>query len=167
MGDLAAEYWDSAKFGNNSAAVLLRTSSVALVPHRCCQSGRTGLPAARQSAYREGRASGSTHPAVVKASAGARTTGLRRCGGERVRNRRDRPQHRRMQQRDAEQTSQAARQQIGDARESGKQSAAAQDQRVSLQSIGGMRHNRSGEHPNEHGSCQHKPDVLRLQSALA
>jgi hypothetical protein len=27
--------------------------------------------------------------------------------------------------------------------------------------------NRTGDHPNDHGSCQHKPDVLRLQSALA
>jgi hypothetical protein len=27
--------------------------------------------------------------------------------------------------------------------------------------------NRTGEHPNDHGDCQHKPDVLRLQSALA
>jgi hypothetical protein len=59
------------------------------------------------------------------ASRSPKTTGLRRGGRERVRNRRYRPQHRRMQQRDAEQTSQAARQQIGDARESGEQSTAA------------------------------------------
>jgi hypothetical protein len=38
---------------------------------------------------------------------------------------------------------------------------------VSSQPIGGMRDNRTGEHPNDHGGCQHKPDVLRLQSALA
>ena len=72
-----------------------------------------------------------------------------------------------MQQRDAEQACEAAGQQIGDARQSGEQSAAAQDQRVSSQPIGGMRDKRAGEHPNDHGGCKHKPDVLRLQSALA
>jgi hypothetical protein len=30
-----------------------------------------------------------------------------------------------------------------------------------------MRHNRTGEHSNEHGGYQHKPDILRFQSALA
>ena len=56
-----------------------------------------------------------------------------------------------MQQRDAEQACQAVRQQKGDARQSGEQSAAAQDQRVLSQPIGGMRDKRSGEHPHDHG----------------
>ncbi len=30
-----------------------------------------------------------------------------------------------------------------------------------------MRDNRTGEHPNDHGGRQHKPDVLSLQSTLA
>jgi hypothetical protein len=31
---------------------------------------------------------------------------------------------------------------------------------VSPQTIGGMCDNRAGEHPNDHGGCQHNPDVL-------
>jgi hypothetical protein len=38
---------------------------------------------------------------------------------------------------------------------------------VSPQPIGGMCDNRTGEHPNAHGGCQHKPDVLCLQPAIA
>jgi hypothetical protein len=37
---------------------------------------------------------------------------------------------------------------------------------VSSKPIGGMRDNRTGEHPNDHGGCQHEPDVLCLQSAF-
>ena len=38
---------------------------------------------------------------------------------------------------------------------------------MSSQPVGGMRDNRTGEYSNNHGGRQDKPDVLRLQSALA
>ena len=38
---------------------------------------------------------------------------------------------------------------------------------MSVHQIRSMRDNRPGDHPDDHSSREHEPEVLRLQSALA